>query len=351
MDEYEHIEELIVKHLGKETTPAEQDELQKWLDTDPLHRQDYLALERIWQDSGSALHKQLFDKSAAWEKMQQNMNASSRSEKTAISMDVERLDTKLDTERSGVERLLGVKRIVAAASVLLALISAGWWFYSKSGQSGPSGLTVIRAEKADREVHLPDGSLAWLRRGATLQYTGSFDKKERRVEMNGEIFYDVAHNSGSPFTVKTAHALIEDIGTSFLVKARESSDEIAVATGKVRVTDKTRTSNSLILVAGEKTVLKDNLFVPSVKSDPNILSWKTGVLNFNATPLDHALEDIGDYYQVAVKVPDELKTEAEQIRITARFERQSLKEVLEEISLSTLARIRQERDTIFFRHP
>src|SRR5258708_36353710 len=69
MEENEYIESLILKHLNQEASPVEESALQQWLDADPGRLQDYQALEKIWQGSGPALHRHLFDKDLAWEKM------------------------------------------------------------------------------------------------------------------------------------------------------------------------------------------------------------------------------------------------------------------------------------------
>ncbi|MHA4809240.1 FecR family protein [Flavitalea flava] len=342
MDDNEYFESLIIKHLDKEATASEQAELQIWMDTDPLHRQEYLALEKIWKDSAPALQQQFFDKVAAWEKMQPAMHL-------PMHPPIQPATRPLGKSIPPVVVVpwLRIKYRVAAASVLLIALSSGWWFFSKRDKQD---FSVIHAENADQQVRLPDGSQAWLRRGATLHYSPAFNKKGRQVEMTGEIFFEVIHDAGLPFSVKTPHALIEDIGTSFLVKGRESFDEVIVATGKVRITDMRQTSNTLVLAEGEKALLKEDRFIRSAAKGPNVFAWKTGKLDFRDTPLDLALEEIGDYYRVVVIIPEALKAEARLIRLTARFEKQPITEALEEIKLTTGSGIRLNKDTLFLHH-
>src|SRR5258708_14321482 len=101
MEENEYIESLILKHLNQEASPVEESALQQWLDADPGRLQDYQALEKIWQGSGPALHRHLFDKDLAWEKMRPRMGS------------------------PGGEQLFSGKKWVAAAAALVIPVSAG----------------------------------------------------------------------------------------------------------------------------------------------------------------------------------------------------------------------------------
>src|SRR5258708_4640641 len=328
MEENEYIESLILKHLNQEASPVEESALQQWLDADPGRLQDYQALEKIWQGSGPALHRHLFDKDLAWEKMRPRMVS------------------------AGVKQLFPGKKWVAAAAALLILVSAGWW-YSIKDRAGRdrAGSRMILAQDADQRVALPDGSIVYLRKGAMIRYTEPFKGKERQVEMSGEAFFQPAQDPGTPFRISTPHAIIEDIGTSFLVKEREGADEVIVATGKIKFTDKSQSSHSVILVSGQKAILKENRFIESVPADSNFMAWKTCVLNFQGTPLDQAVQDIADFYRLTVSFAADLQAEAGKIKITARFENQSLEEVLEELQLTTGLKINHEKNTLFFRRP
>lgn len=323
MEENENIEALILRQLNQEATPAEESALQQWLDADPGRLQDYQALEKIWQDSGPALHRHTFDKNLAWEKMRPRL---------------------ADAQA---KPLLPGKKWMAAAAALLILASAAWWHAVKNRES----YRVILAQDADQQVSLPDGSVVYLRKGARISYTEPFTGKQRQVEMSGEAFFQPAHDPGTPFRISTTRAIIEDIGTSFLVKELEGADEVIVATGKIKLTDKVQSSHSIVLVSGQKAILKENQFIQSVPTDSNFMAWKTGVLNFRGTALDLAAQEIADFYRLTVSFAPDLQTDAGKIRVTAHFENQSLEEVLEELQLTTGLKINHEKNSLFFRRP
>jgi ferric-dicitrate binding protein FerR (iron transport regulator) len=240
-------------------------------------------------------------------------------------------------------RVFPWKRAMAAASIVLALGAAGWWIRLHSG----AAQTTVFAGTVNQAVTLPDGSLVHLRKGATLSYPASLT--DRTVELSGEAFFEPKADAITPFRIRTGHALFQDLGTSFLVRAEPSGDELTVITGKVKFSDKANPSNSLILTAGQKALLSAGGFTGITQaSDPNVLAWKTGVLDFKDQPLSNVAADIADYYQTAIAIDPSLAEKAATIKVTARFERQPLKEVLEEVRLMTGLSTRKEKDTFVF---
>ncbi|WP_431212829.1 FecR domain-containing protein [Puia sp. P3] len=81
------------------------------------------------------------------------------------------------------------------------------------------------------------------------------------------------------------------------------------------------------------------------------LAWKTDVLDFKNQPLSDVAADIADYYQTAIVIDPALAEKAMTTRVTARFEHQPLKEVLEEVRLMTGLSTRKEKDTFVFYIP
>ena len=322
---------LVLKHLDSEASPAEEAALQHWLEADQQHRLEYQALEKIWRDSGKVLNARAFNVEAALEKVEKRLAIRSSTPGSPAAFS------------PSSPRPLPWKRTLAAASVLLVLGSAAWWYLTRQP------VNVIRAGTAMLRVALPDGSLVHLRKGAVLQYAGSFTKgNDREVELSGEAFFEPVHNPSIPFRIRTAHAVFQDIGTSFLIKDSAAGDELTVVTGKVKFTERTDPSNSLILTPGHQALLTGHQFITSATVDKNVLSWKTGVLDFTDQPLQDVAADITDYYQTPVILSPDLSEKARGARVTARFDHQPLKDVLEEIHLMTGLSTRLEKGSFVF---
>jgi transmembrane sensor len=308
MQELDHIK-LVLKHLDSEASPAEELALQHWLEADQQHRLEYQALEKIWRDSGKVLNTHSFNVEAALEKVESRLAA-------RPSVPIR-------------------KWIMAAASVLLILGSGGWWYFTRPSAQTITAATTLR-------IALPDGSIVLLRKGAVLSYSG------RTAMLSGEAFFEPVHDPVHPFRISTNHAIFEDIGTSFLIKNNSNGDELTVVSGKVKFTEKANPSNNLILSSGHMALLDGNKFVTSETAGANVISWKTGILDFQRQPLQEVTADLTDYYGTPVDLSPDLSEKARAIRVTARFDHQPLKEVLEEIQLMTGLSIRNEKGRFVF---
>lgn len=317
----EHISSIIAKKLEGQATAQELEQLQDWLLADAGHPREYDQLVKIWAESPRVLTLPAFDTAAAWTKVDGRIRAHARPAAVRVIA------------------LYGRRMAVAAAVIIIA--GAAWWLYS---QNYPRWQQV-EALAANQSVQLPDGSVVELRKGSKLEYPALFNKAERTVRLTGEAFFRVQHNEHQPFRISTAHSQVEVLGTSFLVRSEEALDEIVVATGRVSVTDKSKSANRLVLVAGQKAVLEQDRFRQDKVIDSNYLAWKTGILEFKATPLTTAIEDIAHFYGAPLSLARG-QDAASRSTITLRFENESFETVLEELKQVTGLEAKKENGKI-----
>src|SRR5690606_11529614 len=98
------------------------------------------------------------------------------------------------------------------------------------------------------QVTLPDDTKVWLNAGSTLQYPGRFTSASRRVELNGEAYFEVAHIKNSPFIVASQEQEITVLGTHFNVNAYENEPDTrtTLLEGSVQVSALNTTSHILL---------------------------------------------------------------------------------------------------------
>ncbi|SEM82921.1 ferric-dicitrate binding protein FerR, regulates iron transport through sigma-19 [Mucilaginibacter gossypiicola] len=132
--------------------------------------------------------------------------------------------------------------LVAASVTLLLLVGLG--VFIKNAYKGNEKQTWVKINAPGGSVvkaELPDGSKVWLNAGSTLAYQRDFGKKIRVVQLiNGEGYFDVAHDPQKPFVVSTGEIKTQVLGTSFNIRAAAETKKITVTVlgGKVAVIKK-----------------------------------------------------------------------------------------------------------------
>lgn len=131
-----------------------------------------------------------------------------------------------------------------AASILLAIWIGHYSImpWSSNNQttvkSSPDDWeTKTNSGKTVQVVKLPDGSKVVLEPKSTIRYHPRFLASKREVYLDGEGFFEVAHNAKKPFLVYAKEITAKVLGTSFTVRAFRDDKEVVVAvkTGRVSV--------------------------------------------------------------------------------------------------------------------
>lgn len=189
---------------------------------------------------------------------------------------------------------------------------------------------------------LPDGTTGFLNSGSTLSYPVAFDRT-RRVELNGEAYFDVVHNEKSPFTVKTRELNIRVLGTTFNVISYpgEATEEIILQTGKVEVMDnagKTLTElnpDQRLTVNHEELTAKRSTVIAS-----QYTSWTEGKLVFRNEDMKQVAQRLSRWYNAEIVLADK---SLEDYTFYATFVDEPLDEVLKLLAFTTPMAYREEK--------
>jgi len=173
---------------------------------------------------------------------------------------------------------------------------------NNSGSPQVSYNTLTTPKGGQYQLTLVDGTKVWLNAASSLKFPTAFSGSERIVELTGEGYFEVAHNSKQPFKVKTAGQVVQDIGTQFNVNSY--SDEDAAATTLVEGSIKIHDANGQTLIKpGQQYLLKTD-GRSELKNDVNIdevTAWKSGMFQFNNADIKTIMRQIGRWYNVDVE--------------------------------------------------
>lgn len=185
------------------------------------------------------------------------------------------------------------------------------------------------------QIILADETKVFLNSGTILRYDSHFGKRNRRIELVGEAYFEVTKNEKLPFTIFTSDVEIEVVGTKFNVMAYpdEPSIETIVTEGRVNVTDLT-TRKSLTLTANQSaSFFKKNrdLFLNNIDNISTI-SWKENVMYFDNENFENVIRKLERWYNVSIKL---VGKDSIDDRFTLTIKDESLKEVLDLIKHTT----------------
>ncbi len=153
-------------------------------------------------------------------------------------------------------------------------------------------------------VKLHDGTTVWLNARSTLRYPNHFAREERKVELDGEAFFDVEHNEHKPFVVSTEKLDIKVLGTKFNVFAYKGREEFntALLEGSVKVYERMNEEKALFMNPNECVELKDNKLVKRPMDNTDFLLWKEGIYAFDDVPFEDIIKKFELYYDIVITV-------------------------------------------------
>jgi ferric-dicitrate binding protein FerR (iron transport regulator) len=195
-------------------------------------------------------------------------------------------------------------RSAGAATAAVALIAAGAFQMAvRAHPPAPAAPRVYETTAAQRaDLGLTDGTHVVLAPASRLRVATDFGNERRDLYLDGEAFFDVAHDSHRPFTVYAGNASAHDIGTAFSVRsyAEDGAVQIVVREGVVAM------SGVGPLAAGDvgrltkdgKTSVRHGADVSSM------LGWLDGRLDFEDAPLARVLDDVRRWHHVDVELRD-----------------------------------------------
>ncbi len=129
---------------------------------------------------------------------------------------------------------------------------------------------------------LSDGTVIEMNSGSRIEYPAVFLDKERRVKLEGEAIFDVAHNEKQPFIVETFAYDIRVLGTRFDIVANQKDGEFSATLleGSIEVLDKNQIVRARLIP--NQVVKMDengNLFSAEFDDAKDELAWSDGFIS------------------------------------------------------------------------
>ncbi|WP_075559550.1 FecR family protein [Parabacteroides timonensis] len=208
---------------------------------------------------------------------------------------------------------------IASIIVITVAITATAFLIRQDKDNSNFTMQTITVPAGQRvNLDLPDGSNVWLNAGTKMQYPVPFIKGKREIILDGEAYFDVAHNEKCPFIIHTQVLDVEVLGTKFNLEAysRKKVFEASLMQGRIKIRSPHNEKNSVILSPNYKSTLQKGKLVVSKIDDYNVYRWKEGLYCFKSKPFIEIMTDLEKYYDLKIQMD---KKEIEKVTLTGKF--------------------------------
>lgn len=264
-------------------------------------------------------------------------------------------DIMLDRIHSEIDRRSRRRRwsmaVLKVAAAIIPLIALGLIWAELDSRLGGSVFSAPEmvseaAQPGERKVLIfQDGTKVYLNAGAVITYPRTWRLDRRRVSLEGEAYFEVAHNRKRPFTVDVFNTKVKVYGTSFNVNAYPEDSTISVALIGGSVAFEADGREHLMKPSQLLTYNRSDGSVSLVEvSHPdNYTLWTANVINFRDNTLENVMEVLGRWYDVSFDVADRSLLSR---RFTFRTTQLPLRSLLDEMEYISDLKFELENDRV-----
>ncbi len=170
--------------------------------------------------------------------------------------------------------------------------------------------TIATPRGGQYQLVLADGSKVWLNAASSLRFPASFTGEERKVELTGEAYFEVAKNAKMPFRVTVAGMEVEVLGTQFNINSYH--DEAAIKTTLIEGSVNIKKGDSRQLLAPGQQVKVDKTglmkLIRNVDTEEEI-AWKNGKFIFSGNDIQSVMRQLEKWYDIDVEYKGDVTKE------------------------------------------
>lgn len=316
-------DELLAKYVARQTTTAEDEQIEAWKGVNNRNANRLAQFEHIWETSNRL--RPAVDKSTneAWQKLKHRMVA---------------VPATIDIPTRPLRSPINIYYKIAA--ILLIAVGFGFWAYNYSQFSSVPSISYQTKENTMRQV-LPDGSEVFLNRYTTLTLAAGFNHQNRKLYLDGEAYFEVKPDKNNPFEIDAHQTHIKVLGTAFNLKTTDKQVVVNVTHGKVEFSN---VSQKVQLTKNQSAISTKDSVIYTVKPNSNDLAYYTGVYIFEGAQLDEVVASLQAGYHADIKLRN---TKMLQCRLTARFEKESLANTLSIIAETLHLKVTKQGKTFW----
>lgn len=334
---------LLARFLADELSAAERASVEQWMDADPANRSE---VARLREASAPRSTVGTWDLDGAW----LQIDAALKDDASVVPLKAPARPSAVATVRRSAWRA----HAWGVAAALVLVVGAGYvWRERLTGSSGDT--SSIAAHYATgigvrQDIVLDDSTQVALGPSSSLVVVEGYARGERTVELVGEAWFRVRHDSARPFTVRAAGTVTLDLGTEFSVRAIAGDSMVRVTVfegaASLRRADAPPERAVMLRVHDVGMLVANERDVRTTSDSSTSLPWRRGVLSFEQASLEDVVLELRRWYAGPMEMPPPTLRAR---RVSATLPTNDLHEALEVLRLALGMEVEQRGDTVRFR--
>ena len=171
--------------------------------------------------------------------------------------------------------------------------------------TGEDVYNVLRTPRGGQyRLSLPDGSQVWLNAASMIKYPISFSGDERKVEVEGEAYFEVVKDINKSFTVSIGNKNVRVLGTHFNINSY--SDEPTISVTLFEGSIQLHSGNQIkLLKPGQQARMSNisqsqNIEIVHDTDINAVISWRNGRILFKDADVQSIMRIVSRWYNLDV---------------------------------------------------
>lgn len=288
MEEKKNIRELAVQYFEGRILRKDEKLLFEYIGQSEANRTRFRQWEKEWIASGTSDSRTTVE----WETLQRKI----RTQEAIIPM------LSVSKPKFAIWR-----KVAAVAAIVMLTIGGTIGVRQISSSLKPETYFLCETPYGEKsKVILSDGTVVWLNAGSTLKYSNKFNATNRKVELNGEGYFEVTKQEGATFIVQTHGYDVVVKGTKFDVSAYASDPFISTTLleGSVELNYK---GTPIMMAPGESMRLnvETGKFTRTRVNASQSKAWAENRIEFDNITLKELVAKLSRQYDVNIRLESE----------------------------------------------
>lgn len=282
-------EALIIGFLANELQPGDERKIKEWLDASAAHRAYFQEIERAWFVGDLSASRRKYDADSAWRQFE------------------DRIEKEVEGRKSYFSKRTFFNRLLPFAAVLVMGFFLGFLATLNDWGNRTDASLVMRTPKGSRStITLSDGTTVHLNAASSMVLAPGFGKQERRVQLDGEAYFEVAKDTKRRFVVETGDAEVSVLGTKFNVRNYDETGKLAVNLLEGAVKLGVDGAEAIVLKPNEEAVLlkATKAITVNQRNAADAIKWTEGKLIFDSMQFREISAILERNYNVEIQVHD-----------------------------------------------